>query len=175
MHGCRLSLVLLAVFYCTAVADGHHCGHWPMPSTSAQFCGHGNGAGHHAPQVRTRGGHTPRVPRVKHVQACQLSNRSLPYESIRANCGFGDCYAHMETDAFRPTTQQHSVATPPSIAPLPKAFAESEPMFAAPVQQPNVTQPRSSTRSPSEDTLAAPVMPDADFQPTTEPRATYEF
>lgn len=75
MHGCRLIiLALLVVCPATGAAYAQSFGPWHVPSTSAQFCGHGFGAGHHAPIVHTPCCRPPHVQRMAMVPANQRTN-----------------------------------------------------------------------------------------------------
>jgi len=86
----RLSLVLLLACWYADVAQGQSFGHWHLPSTPGQFFGCGNGAGHHAPIVRTPGCCPPQVARVS-FQPCRYAP---PAYVQPGSCGNGPYAAH---------------------------------------------------------------------------------
>ena len=98
MHPLRLCFALLLACWTADAACGQSFGHWHLPSTTAQVFGYGNGAGHHAPIVRTLDCNPERVPRVAFVpcksrvgcSACKRSN-FLPMPMAPAGCTGGQC------------------------------------------------------------------------------------
>ena len=148
MHSFRLSLALLLACWTADAACGQSFGRWNLPSTTAQVFGYGNGAGHHAPMVRTLGCKPERVPRVALVpcksrvgcSACKQPN-FVPMPTMPTSCRGGHCGVHAAPQQYSrhqhvgqtfPTTviPQQVFSAPPTLstpkAPMPKAEPTSE-------------------------------------------------
>jgi len=153
MHGCRLSLVvqclaLLLACFCIDAARAQAYGPWRIPSTSAQFCGYGFGAGHHAPIVRSLGGNPPHVARMVFVPASQsLITSACAFESFNeairhpADCSHGLC-APVQYHSQVPDLKVQEPAAKKQAQPsLPVKSAKSR----KPPKQKNLPQPQSTS------------------------------
>ncbi len=139
MHPLRLCFALLLACWTADAACGQSFGHWHLPSTTAQVFGYGNGAGHHAPIVRTLDCNPERVPRVAFVpcksrvgcSACKRSN-FVPMPMVPTSCSSGHC----RTQAFpqqyqRQFPDQHVEQTFPTLA-IPQQVFSAPPTLPTP-------------------------------------------
>jgi len=76
-------LALLCVGMLSEAAFAQSFGHWHLPSTPAQFCGYGYGAGHHVPMIRPVDCEPLWVPRTIHVYGCQPGHAGAGYCDYR--------------------------------------------------------------------------------------------
>ena len=154
MHGCRLSLALLLCWN-TNFACGQSFGPWHVPSTSAQFFGHGYGAGHHAPLVRTPGGRPPHVPRVTVIPPQQrtraLTNcrtfaqpgSECDWASTSA-CSEGHCANYLVPQVHLPATIRPVMKQPPAFHPAPSRTRPRQ-VFSPPALPPKPEMQPSAT------------------------------
>ncbi len=183
MHGCRLSLpfllanMALLACCCADTVQGQSFGPWHLPSTTGQYWGHGVGAGHHAPMVRTPGCRALHVPRVAMMPARKRCDCMMqPLETMHVGCGAGSSHLH---GAYRqahphPAMIQQPVIHQPVIAqPAPCPSCEHHdsyphllpPAFSGPPMprsNPLETVSKSHGTKPKQKSLPAPALPTTD-------------
>ncbi len=124
MRQLHLSVALLLAFWCADSAHGQSFGRWNLPSTTAQVFGYGNGAGHHAPMVRTPSCRPPRVARVT-FQPC----RNAPPAYVTAgNCGNGQCAVSVTPQHYQQPIPHPQIGQPfPTVAAPQSLFSPPTP------------------------------------------------
>ncbi len=166
-HSLGLSLALFFVCCCADAAKAQSFGRWNLPSTTAQVFGYGNGAGHHAPMVRTLGCKPERVPRVAFVPCkrrvgCSTCNSTckqpnfVPLPTAVAGCTGGHCGVQTASQPWQQQWQQplpqYPQAQYPQAVPT---VANPQPFFLPP---PTPPQPKQNLAKVS---VPAPPMPTA--------------
>ena len=124
MHGCRICLTLLFALGFAGFAQGQSFGYWHVPSTTAQFFGHGYGAGHHAPIVRSSCTKPPYVPQRVYLSSFQQRCHSFVTAPSVANA-YGCISAHSDSMHSQVTFDNPTTTHQP-------VFRMTTPIFAPP-------------------------------------------
>lgn len=122
---------LLATLLLANHSPAQDCGLWDVPGNPGQFFGHGFGAGHHAPIVRTPNRHPHRVPRVIYdrTRGCATAHAGYAHYVgaptwTTSGCGAG-CVGSTHAHPGHFSTPTNWSAAMPTFAAPPRSSVEA--------------------------------------------------